>query len=138
MSGPTPSTGPSLRIHGLVLFVLLIAELLLGNQLAVIGSPYPIGWIAAHVGLALVTIAFSVLAFLVSLPSARVAARASSLVTSLATIGATVSGTLFLYAGGSRGSLIGMEALGGIALLGSILLIVWGSSATPPAAPRPA
>ena len=59
-------------------------------------------------------------------------------ITFIAALGATISGTVFLLGGQSNGALYGMEGLGGLALLGALLMIIFGSvkvGSTPPAPP---
>jgi hypothetical protein len=109
-------------------------EILVGNQLAEVGSPYPVGYLAAHVVLSVVLIAFTGHALMFAFRRPRTALRVSAAVTFVTTLGATLSGTVFLLAGQSPSALTGMEALGVIALLGSILLIVWGGG-SPEATP---
>lgn len=135
--GPTaPVRDSRLRVRAIPIFVLLLAEILLGNQLAVVGSPYPIGYLAAHVALSLLLVGFTGHAFVLSVRLPKVSARACAGLTFLATLGATVSGTLFLLAGESSSALVGMESLGGLALLGALLLMVFGSVKVPSAPAR--
>jgi hypothetical protein len=131
----TPSTGPrgrapvarvSLRVLAVVIVVLLIGEILLGNQLALAGSPYPFGYLAAHVVLAVLLVGATAGLNNLSFRQPRWIARISAVVTFVASVGAAFAGTAFLYAGQGSPALDTMEALGGVALLGSILLIVWG------------
>jgi len=144
MSNPAPTPapvawaaprGPSVRIRGVALFVLLIVEILLGNQLAVVGSPYPVGYLAAHIGLGLVLIGFSGYSLWVAARIGRGSATASAALTCLTTVGAVISGFVFLFGNQSNGALLGMEAFGGVALLGAILMVVFGGSRTAAAAP---
>jgi len=128
----TPATRNSaLRIRAIPVLVLLFAEILVGNQLAEVGTPYPWGYLAAHIALSLVLIALTAHAFVLSLHLPSGAARATAGITFLTTLGATVSGTVFLVAGQNPSALYGMEGLGGVALLGAILLLVVGSVSIP-------
>lgn len=134
---PPATRGPSLRVRSVVLFVLLIVEVLLGNQLATVGSPYPISYLAAHVVLGLLLIGFSGHLLMSAVRAGRAAATSVAALTCLATVGAVISGFVFLLGNQSSIALLGMEALGGLALIGSILLIVFGG-ARPPAPSVPA
>jgi len=116
-----------LRVRAIPILVLLLGEILLGNQLAVVGSPYPLGYLAAHVVLSILLVGFTAHVLLASLRLPRAATKFAAGFTFVATLGATLGGTAFLLGGGSLASLYAMEVLGGFALLGAILLIVWGS-----------
>jgi len=116
-----------LRLRAVPIFILLIAEILVGNELALAGSPYPVSFLAAHIVIALLLIGVTAHAFRISIQLPKASARVAAGLTFLASFGATLSGTLFLLAGGSNAALNGMEAFGLIALLGDILLLVWGS-----------
>ena len=120
----------TLRIRAVVILGLLLAEILVGNQLALLGSPYPWGWLAAHIGLSIVLVAFTAHAFVISVRLPSWPARVASGVTFLSSVGATIDGILFLYGGASRSSLYGMEGLSAVAFLGCILLIFVGSVVT--------
>jgi hypothetical protein len=131
----TPS-GLSLRLRGVALFVLLIVEVLLGSQLARLGNPYPTSYLAAHVGLGIVLIGFSGHLLWSAVRSGRAAATSSAALTCLATVGAVVSGFVFLFGGQSAAALLSMEALGVVALIGSVLVIVLaGAGSLAPSAP---
>ena len=148
MSSPVASAGPPtavppakdrrLRRWAIPILILLLAEILVGNQLAVVGSPYPTSYLAAHIAVAalLVVVTGVALAISVRLPSWP--ARLLATVTFLGALGATAGGTLFLYAGGAQSDLDIMEGLGVIALLTDILLIVWGAVTLPSSTARPA
>jgi hypothetical protein len=127
--GPTRDT--RIRLGAAAILVLLLAELLLGNQLAVVGSPYPVGYLAAHVVLSILLIGLTahVLVRSSRLPSRP--AKAIAGLTFLSAVGATIGGTVFLLGGGSSIALYAMEGLGGLAVLGAILLIVLGSVEIP-------
>jgi hypothetical protein len=136
----TPSTrNSSLRYRAIGIFVLLILEILLGNQLAVVGSPYPWPYLAAHIVLSLLLLGFTAHVLLASVRlGGGVAARASAGLTFLSALLATVGGTAFLYAGGSQWALYLMEGFGVFGLLAAILLMVWGSvPVRSPPAPAP-
>jgi cation transport ATPase len=122
---------PSLRVRAVALFVLLLIEILLGNQLATVGTPYPIGYLAAHIVLGILLIGFSGNLLVSALRAGRAATTSVAALTCLATIAAVISGFVFLLGSQSSASLLGMEAFGGIALLGSILLIVFGGAPSP-------
>ncbi len=121
----------SIRIRAVAIFVLLLAELLLGNQLAVVGTPYPVGYLATHIVLSilLIGLAAHVVVRSTRLPSGP--AKAVAWLTFVSTLGATIGGTVFLVAGGSSIALYAMEGLGALAVLGAVLLIVWGSVRIP-------
>ncbi len=121
----------TLRIRAIPISVLVIVESVLGDPLARAGSPYPLGYLAAHIGLALLLVAFAAHAFVISIRLPSWPARVAACVTFLCALGATIDGTVFLLGGQSRSSLYGMEALAVVALLGAILLFAWGSVAIP-------
>ncbi len=125
---PVPPIRPSLREQGVVILVLLVVEVLLGSELARIGPPYPWSWLGAHIGLGIVLFLVSGNAFGISLRRARGFVRVAGGLTCLATLGAVLSGFAFLFGGESNAALYGMEGLAVIALIGSFLLIVFGSS----------
>ena len=56
-SGGVSTRDSSLRYHAVPFLVLVLAEILVGNQLALAGSPYPVGYLAAHIGLSVLLIA---------------------------------------------------------------------------------
>ena len=122
----TRPSGPSLRVRGAVIFALVLADILLGNHLAEAGSPYPLGYLAAHIGVTVAVLAFSGHAVLASRRSVGWAPSASALLTLLASLGATFAGAAFLLEAGARGPLLGMEGFGVLAFLGTIMLIVFG------------
>jgi len=126
---PDPtSRGGSLRVRAVVVFVLLIVEVLVGNELALAGSPYPLGYLAAHIVLAVLLTGFTSHVLLASIRGYRGSTRIAAGVTFVTTLGALLSGTVFLLAGQSNAALVGMEALAVLALLGAILLMVWGGA----------
>lgn len=131
---PAPAPAPRdrrLRVRAIPILVLVFAEILVGNELALAGSPYPVGWLAAHVVLALLLIGFTghALRIAVRLPSTP--ARVAAGLTFLSALGATIAGTVFLVAGQANSALYAMEGLAGIAILADLLLLVWGSVAVP-------
>ena len=130
-SALSPTRDSTLRVRAVPTLVLLLAETLVGNELAVVGSPYPLGYLAAHVVLSLLLVGFTAHIFLRSLRLPSAAARVAGGVTFLSTLGATISGSVFLWGGGSQFAVDGMEGLAGLAILGAILLLVFGSVVTP-------
>jgi hypothetical protein len=130
---PAARARSTLRLHGAVILVLLLVEVLVGNLLAMAGSPYPKLTLYAHVGLAVLLVL--VTAGAVGVATRRGSRRQAALaaLTFAATFGAAVGGVLFLDGGGAAAALDAMEGLAGLALLGSVLLIVWGSLAASPA-----
>jgi len=124
-----PGVHPSLRVRGLVILIVVLAEILIGNELAVIGPPYPWSWIGIHIAVGLLLVAITGHAFGLSVRRTRKAtAQVSSGVTFLSSLGAVAAGFVFLFGGQSNGALYGMEGLGGLALLGGLLMIVFGSN----------
>ena len=122
--------GASLRLRGSALFVLLVVEVLLGSELANLGSPYPISLLAAHILIGLALIGFSGYTLLVATRGFRAAARGSAVLTCLATVAAVVAGFVFLFGGQTAGAELSMEGFGVLALLGALLLIVFGGART--------
>jgi hypothetical protein len=115
------------RLRGIGLLVLVVGELLVGNELALAGSPYPIGYLAAHIVLAILLVGLSAHATLLAFRRSGSVAKAAGLLALLGTAGAGVAGVDFLYGGQGNPALDAMEALGGLALLAAILLIAFGS-----------
>jgi hypothetical protein len=118
---------PPLRARAVPLLLLLLVEALLGNQLAVVGSPYPLGYLVAHVALAVLLVAFSTHVLVLARRLPGVPARTAAWVTFVSTIIATAGGTAFLFGGQSSAALYAMVAFAGVAILGAVLLLVWGS-----------
>ncbi len=136
---PAPVRDQSLRVRGAVILVLVVVEIFIGNELAVAGSPYPDGWLAAHVvvGLLLLGVAGHAARISMRLPKASV--RVAAVVTVLAVLGAFASGLAFLFAGETNAALYGMEGFAVVALLGSLLLLVLGGvTVRPPTTAQPA
>jgi hypothetical protein len=113
-------------MRAVALVVLVVLEILVGNALAVAGSPYPLPYLAAHVILAILLVGLSAHAVVIAQGRGGGLARGSAILALLGSVGAGISGTLFLYAGQSDLALTAMEALGGLALLGGILLLATG------------
>ncbi len=126
-----PHRNQMLRVHGIVIVVLVVVEVLIGNALAVAGSPYPALTLDAHVGVAALLVLVTVGAVVVSVRQRATWGRVAAVVAFVASLGAAISGTVFLQAGMATAPLDAMESLAGVALLGGLLLIVWGSSAVP-------
>ena len=126
---------PSLRLRGVALFVLLIAEVLLGTELANVGSPYPLGLLIAHVGLGLVLMGFSGHTLRLALQGSRAAVKGSAVLTALGATGAVISGFVFLFGDQAPVAELSMEGLGALALLGSLLLILVGGARASGSAP---
>jgi hypothetical protein len=117
----------ALRVRAAVLLVLVILELLVGNQLALAGSPYPVPYLAGHVVLAILLVGLAAHSTILARRRAGAVAQVSGLLALLGSAGAGIAGTIFLWGGQANGALWGMEGLGVIALLGAILLLVFGS-----------
>ena len=127
----------ALRMRAVPMLVLLVVEGVLGGQLAIVGSPYPIGYLAAHIVLAVLLVGFTGHAFQLALRLPKGSLKVAAAVTFLTTLGATVAGTVFLLGGGATSAFDAMEGLFGVALVGAILLLVLGSVVTPPPSPPP-
>jgi len=123
----TPSV-PSLRIRGIGVFVGFIVVSLLGNSLALESGGYGLGYLAGHIVVALLLVAFTGHSAVLASRSYRGLSQAVSTLTLVAAIGATIAGTVFLLGGQSNGALYGMEGLAVLGLLGAILMIVWGGA----------
>lgn len=132
-----PTHDTRIRTGAVAILVLLLAELLLGDLLAMVGSPYPVGYLAAHIALSILLVGLVAHVLVRSTRTPSRPARLAAGLTFVSTLGATLGGTVFLLGGGADAALYAMEGLGGIALLGAILLIVWGSVEIPstPTAP---
>jgi len=137
-AAPAPAPrGPSLRVRGVAVFVGFIVVSLLGNSLAFESGGYNVAYLAAHIGVALLLVAFSGHAAVLAARSYRGVSQAVAALTLLAAIGATIAGTVFLLGGQRNGPLYAMEGLAVLGLLGAILMIVWGGAGSlrQPAAP---
>ena len=126
----------AIRMRAIPMLVLLIVEGVLGGQLAIVGSPYPIGYLAAHIVLAILLVGFTAHAVRRALRLPKASLKVAATITFLTTLGATLAGTVFLLGGGAMSAFDAMEALFGVALIGAILLLVLGSVVIPqPSAP---
>jgi len=130
-SGSVSTRDSSLRYHAVPFLVLVLAEILVGNQLALAGSPYPVGYLAAHIGLSVLLIALGTYLVLLAHRLHRARAWIPSWLCLVSVVLATVSGTDFLWGSGAQSTLYAMEGFGGLALLGSFLLIIFGSFPLP-------
>jgi len=120
-----------------VVLVLVLVEILVGNQLALAGSPYPLAYLAGHIALAVIVSGFAAHVLLRAVRRRHAPVRAAAAITFVAAVGATLGGTWFLVGGMTNPALYAMEGLGGLALLGALLVIVWGGArpSTAPTAP---
>lgn len=116
-----------LRWRGVAIFIFGIAEFLIGNELAVAGSPYPLIWLILHVLVALGLVIGAGGTIWIALRLRSGTNLAIGTLTFLFALGATISGTVFLFAGQNNGALYAMELLGGLTILGGLLLIIFGS-----------
>ena len=121
----------SIRIRAVAIFVLLLAELLLGNQLAVVGTPYPVGYLATHIVLSILLIGLAAHVVVRSTRSAERAGQGSRLAHVRFHAGRHDWGNGLSRRRGSSIALYAMEGLGALAVLGAVLLIVWGSVRIP-------
>jgi hypothetical protein len=128
---PIAPAVPSVRIRAFSIFVLVILEALVGNTLA-FESSYSVAVLAAHIALALVIVAVSAHVVWVAVRYYRVPARVAALFTLVSAVGATIGGTVFLLAGSNVAGLDAMEGFSGVAILGAILLLVWGGRSAAP------
>ncbi len=136
---PPAPRNSNLRYRGVLLFVFVLVEILIGNQLALSnGPPYPIVYLVLHVLVAIGLVLGSGYALMIALRLPSRAAQGVAALTFVAALGATISGTVFLYGGQSNSALLGMEGFGGLALLGALLLIVFGSVPIAPSSPAAA
>ncbi len=127
-----------LRILAIPVLALWIAEVVLGNTLAIDGSPYPTDLLAAHVIVAVLAVLLTGFAVGVALRSGQRRGLYAAGVTHGSTLAATVSGLLFLFAGQNQYALDGMEGFAGAMLLGIILMALFGRAplnSAPSAAP---
>jgi len=128
-SAPAPANPPDRRLRwlGILTLILTVAVSTVGGSLALEGSTYSISYLGGHVGLAVVLILVSAWAVVLSRRlSSRPARIAAHMVLGSAIL-AFVAGIVFLEAGQSNGALYAMEGFAGLAVLASLLLIVWGS-----------
>ncbi len=130
-TGSVPTRDSRLRYHAIPFLVLVLAEILVGNELALAGSPYPVGYLAAHIGLSILLILLGAYLVIISYRLHRPPAWILSGLCFVSVVIATLSGTDFLIGGGAQGTLYAMEGFGGLALLGSIILVIVGSFPVP-------
>jgi hypothetical protein len=126
-----PTRDSRLRYHAIPFLVLVLAEILVGNQLALAGSPYPVGYLAAHIGLSILLIALGAYLVVIAYRLHRALAWIPSWLSLVSVVIATLSGTDFLVGSGAQSALYAMEGFGGLALLGAILLVILGSFTVP-------
>jgi hypothetical protein len=127
---PQSAGGPaarSLRLFGVVVFVMFLLTSAIGGSLA-LESSYLAVTLASHIGLALITLGIAGYATSVVGRSYRAPARASAGVAALAALGATIAGTVFLLDGSSNSALYAMEGLAVVGILAAIVMIVAGGS----------
>ncbi|MGI0071582.1 MAG: hypothetical protein ACRECT_05905 [Thermoplasmata archaeon] len=124
------SIDSTLRRRAIPLLVGLIVEALVGSLLSNT-NPYNLAYLGTHIGLALLIVVFSGYALILSLRRSKASARAAAGLTFITTLGATVSGTVFLLGGSSPIALDAMQALAVVAILGAILLMVFGAVPSP-------
>ncbi len=132
----------TLRILAIPIFGLLLIDSLLGDSLMYSpeGQPFPLSTLALHIGVALLLVGITGLAFVISLRLPGWRPRVAAGLPFASTLVATLAGIVFLLGSESPAALAWMEAFAAIAFIGDILLLVWGSvasSALPPADPVP-
>lgn len=122
----------TLRILAIPIFILLLIDSLLGNSLMYSpeGQPFPLSILTIHIGVALLLVGVTGLAFVISLRLPGWRLRVAAGLSSVSTMVATLAGTVFLLGGESPTALAWMEAFAAIAFIGDILLFVWGSLAS--------
>ncbi|HTT15588.1 MAG TPA: hypothetical protein VMG81_07455 [Thermoplasmata archaeon] len=126
----TPPTGentrgPSLRIWGVLVFVLFLITSTVGGSLA-LESSYLAVTLASHIGLALVTLAVATYATMFVGRQYRSVPRASAGIAALSALVATIAGTVFLLGGQSNSALYAMEGFAGLGILAGLVMIVVG------------
>jgi hypothetical protein len=125
-SGRSLGRGLSLRVRGIALLIGILAESVVGAELAMVVGPYPDWLLAAHIVISLLLVIFSGVALAIAWPLPSSALRISAVITFISVIGATIAGSDFLWGGQSNAALMGMEGFAGLAFLGALLLIVFG------------
>jgi len=126
----------SLRIRAVGMLVLLLLVAVLGGELAG-ESSYTWPYLAAHIVLAVLLIGFSAHVFMAAIRGAKAPAKVGAGVAFVSAVGATISGTVFLLGGSNPIALDGMEGLAIVAVVGILLILIWGSRVAPsdPATP---
>jgi hypothetical protein len=130
---PSPPRDARLRYHAIPFLILVLAEIFVGTQLANAGSPYPSGYLDAHVGLSVLMIALGAYLVAIAYPMHLPRAWFPSWLSFVSVVIASASGTKFLVSGGPQVALYSMEGFGALALLSSILLVVFGTFPAPSA-----
>jgi len=130
---PRTTRNRRLQILAIPILAFILAEIFIGNSLAGESGPYSTGVLVAHVGIAIFLELVSGFTVGVSFRMPRRGARGVALLTHLSLLGATISGALFLWAGGSNDALYGMEGLAAVAFLGAIFLLFAGAVPVPAA-----
>ncbi len=118
----------TLRILSIPILVLWVIDVMAGSSWA---FGYSVGIAAVHVIAALLMVAITAIAFIISLrfPSRR--NRLSAAFSLVSTAGATVAGSLYVFADKNRTALVTMEVLTLFILIGALMLLIWGSVARP-------
>jgi hypothetical protein len=119
-SFPTPSP----RIQGFLLLVGTIVVAALG---------LPSIW-QIHATAALVLMASATVVMIGALRQPRVIVRSAAALTLLSLIAAASAGSIYEFGGGNPGAVDWMGGFAGLAILGEMAMIVWGSSPTPKSA----
>jgi len=92
-------------------------------------SSYSTPLLVTHIAIALVLIGLTAHALRVAWRPLhrRWSTRGVTLLTFLSVLGATIAGFLFLFGGQNNAALVSMEGLGFVAIIGAILMFVWGT-----------
>lgn len=120
-----------LRILAIPVLALWIVEVVLGNTLALDGSPYPSDLLIGHVLVAILAVLLTGFAVGVAFRSGQRRGLYAAGVTHGSTLAATISGLVFLFAGQNQYALDGMEGFAGVMLLGIILMALFGRAPSP-------
>lgn len=115
----------SIRINGIILFILILIESEFGSDL--IGHAHTLQTMALHIGGAIIMIVFTSFNLIVSIYSSSRRNDLVSGVVMLATIGATFSGIIYVLYNNQIALSLMEFTFTLIIIIGSILLIIWGT-----------
>ena len=128
---PQPMVGHRLQILAVGVLVLVIVEAVVGETLASVSGTYPTWLLVTHIVLALLLVGFGAHVLLRAWRTSRYAAQLSGVLVFAGVLAATISGAVFLWAGGSDAALLGMEVGAGVAAIGALLLLLFGWESLP-------
>jgi hypothetical protein len=114
-----------LRIFAIPILIATVVEGILGS--ALFSESLTVWNALPHIILALVMVEMTAHAFVISLRLRGLRHKVAAALAMVSTLGATISGAIFLFAGESPAALESMEVTTGLLVVGTLLLLLWGS-----------